>query len=39
MGNLANLENISKVIRVNGDDDKETVFSRISDEIDKILKK
>jgi len=39
IGNYANLENVTKVIRVNGDDDKDTVFERVTIELDKIFKK
>jgi len=37
MGNYANLEKITRVIRINADDDKETVFGRITVELDKLF--
>ena len=37
MGNYSNLENITKVIKVNADSDKETVFQRITVELDKLF--
>jgi len=37
MGNYTNLEKITKVIRINSDDDKETVFGRITVELDKLF--
>lgn len=37
MRNYTNLEKIAKVIRINADDDRDTVFDRITVQLDKLF--